>query len=237
MADPQPNFTPIETGRMSEAIVAQIRHAIREGSLTPGDRLPPEREMTSQFGVSRVTVRDALRILEANGLVEIRVGARGGAYVRAPQPAGFGAGLTDLMILSDLSPAEVTETRLIVELGILPVAVERASPSDLDALEALCDQADAVLEAGESAPELSAQFHSALFACTNNVALMLLAEIFQEPLLLSLRIAYANDPVAGKKGWREHRRILNAMRDGDIERASDILRVHLARTAKRVAPR
>lgn len=235
MTNSPPTFTPIRTGRISDEIVAQIRQAIREGSLLPGDRLPSEQDMTDQFGVSRVTVRDALRILEANGLVEIRVGARGGAYVRAPQPALFDAGLTDMMIMSDLSPADVTETRLIVELGILPIAVERATESDLDALEALCDRADAGLEVGESVPELSAQFHSDLIACTNNEALIMLAKVFHQPLLSSLRIAYASDPVPGKKGWREHRRMVQAMREGDTDVASEILRVHLTRTAERVA--
>src|SRR5215218_4017135 len=77
-------LTPVNDRRISALIVDQVRTLIHEGKLTSGDRLPPEREMCERFGVSRVTVREALRVLEASGLVEIRVGAHGGAFVTQP---------------------------------------------------------------------------------------------------------------------------------------------------------
>src|SRR3954454_1177452 len=77
-------FAPITVARASSSIADQIRAAIVGGRLNQGERLPPERELAEQFGVSRVTVRDALRALEAMGLIEVRVGARGGAYVTVP---------------------------------------------------------------------------------------------------------------------------------------------------------
>src|ERR687895_639413 len=111
-------FNPVNDRRISELIVDQVRLLIRQGDLTAGDRLPAERELCERFGVSRVTVREALRVLEANGLVDIRVGARGGAFVTAPSSRLVGAGITDLITLSTLSAAEVTETRMVLELGI-----------------------------------------------------------------------------------------------------------------------
>ncbi|MFD0654722.1 FadR/GntR family transcriptional regulator [Streptomyces malaysiensis subsp. malaysiensis] len=78
-AVPQELFKAVSSSRVSQVIVEQIRRLLKEERLQPGDRLPSERELCVQFGVSRVTIREALRILEANGLVEIRVGARGGA--------------------------------------------------------------------------------------------------------------------------------------------------------------
>src|ERR671927_1736990 len=77
-------FSRVNAGRISGLIVDQIRLLIRDGHLTAGDRLPSERELGERFGVSRVTVREALRGLEAQGLVAIRVGAHGGAFVTAP---------------------------------------------------------------------------------------------------------------------------------------------------------
>src|SRR3990170_4953040 len=88
-------FRPVNTGRISEEIVEQIKLAIRAGQVRLGDRLPSERDFAEQFGVSRVSVRDALRILETSGLIEIRVGARGGAYVTAPPSTLVGERATD----------------------------------------------------------------------------------------------------------------------------------------------
>ncbi len=88
-------FRPVNQGRMSEVIIEQIRLLIRQGQLKPGDRLPAERDLCERFQVSRVTVREALRVLEAAGLIEIRVGARGGTFVTAPTSVRVGEGITD----------------------------------------------------------------------------------------------------------------------------------------------
>src|SRR5581483_3215670 len=119
-------FKPVSGGRISAEIVDQIKAAIREGRLAPGDQLPTERDLTRQLGVSRVSVRDALRILEATGLVEVRVGARGGSFVTAPAPHLVAEGIADMLRLADVTPAEVTETRLVFELALLPLVCERA---------------------------------------------------------------------------------------------------------------
>src|SRR3954462_10367805 len=134
------DFTPVSTGRISAEIVDQIKAAIREGRLAPGDQLPAERELTRQLGVSRVSVRDALRMLEAHGLIEVRVGARGGAFVTTPAPKLVGDGFADMLRLSDVSPGDVTEMRLVFELAMLPLAVDRATGHDLADLTAICDR-------------------------------------------------------------------------------------------------
>src|SRR5246127_4199977 len=112
-------FTPVSIDRISQVIVDQIRLLIRDGRLQLGDRLPSERELCQRFGVSRVTVREALRVLEANGLVAIKLGARGGAFVTSPTAELLSAGLADLMALAPLTAADVTEARVIVEMGVL----------------------------------------------------------------------------------------------------------------------
>src|SRR5919198_3938433 len=102
-------FNPVSPGRVSAEIVEQVKAAIRDGRLAPGDQLPPERDLTRQLGVSRVSVRDALRMLEAQGLVEVRVGARGGAFVTTPAPGLVGEGIADMLLLSAVTAAEGTE--------------------------------------------------------------------------------------------------------------------------------
>src|SRR6201985_765690 len=95
-------FSPVNVDRVSQVIVDQIRLLIRDGRLQLGDRLPSERELSQRFGVRRVTVREALRILEASGLVAIKVGAHGGAFLTTPSAARLGEGLADLIALTSL---------------------------------------------------------------------------------------------------------------------------------------
>src|SRR4029079_14087498 len=109
-------FAPVTGARASSAIADQIRTAIVTGKLTEGGRLAPERELAEQFGVRRVTVRDALRSLEAMGLIEVRVGALGGAFVTAPTGSKVAQAMSDMMLMAVISPEDVVESRLIVEL-------------------------------------------------------------------------------------------------------------------------
>ena len=233
---PQPNlFSPVSTGRISEIIVEQIRELIRKGSLIPGARLPAERELCERFGVSRVTVREALRVLEATGLIDIRIGARGGAFVTAPSAARVGEGITDLMTMSSLSAVEVTEARRILELGVIPLVCERADQADLDALTALCDETDQALAAGTHTMAMSSAFHSRLAEAAHNGAIALLSETFRGPMLMSLEEAHNVAPEMGARGAQEHRALVDAVRDRDVDRAVGIMTEHLDRTASRVA--
>jgi GntR family transcriptional repressor for pyruvate dehydrogenase complex len=227
-------FSPINVGRISGVIIDQIRQLIHGGQLATGARLPSERDLCVQFGVSRVTVREALRVLEANGLVEIRVGARGGAFVTAPTSDRIGAGLTDLLALSALSAVEVTEARQLIDLGVVPLACARATDQDVEELFALCDAAEAVEAAGGSTLELSTEFHLRLAQATHNGAVAMLAQSFREPILMSLERAREAAPIMGRKGIEEHRALVEAVRDRDAERASHIMSAHLSRTLDRV---
>jgi DNA-binding FadR family transcriptional regulator len=230
-------FEPVATGRISADIVDQVKTAIRDGKLVPGDQLPPERDLTRQLGVSRVSVRDALRMLEAHGLVEVRVGARGGAFVTAPAPGLVGEGIANILMLSAVTAAEVTEARMVFELAMLPLAVARADDDDIAALDAICDRAELSLDGDGYDVALSTEFHTRLAQCTHNAAIALFAESFQAPLHASLREAQRADPEVGRAGVLEHRALVDAIRDRDSERARTIMTEHLARTARRVAAR
>ncbi|MGW1044721.1 FadR/GntR family transcriptional regulator [Streptomyces sp. NPDC002547] len=227
-------FKAVSSSRVSQLIVDQIRMLLKEERLQPGDRLPSERELCTQFGVSRVTVREALRSLEASGLVEIRLGARGGAFVTAPSSRRVGEGLADLLSLSPLTATEVTEARLVFELGIVPLIVERATEEDLDALRALCDEHAEAVKQGTYDMEMSADFHTRVAACTHNGAIEMLVQSFHGPLLMSLREAQSIEPQMGHRGSKEHRKFVEAIAARDTEAATEIMRTHLQRTASRV---
>jgi GntR family transcriptional regulator, transcriptional repressor for pyruvate dehydrogenase complex len=227
-------FTPVSTGRISTDIVDQIKGAIRAGRLAPGDQLPPERQLVRELGVSRVSVRDALRALEAHGLIEVRVGARGGAFVTAPAPSLVGETFADMLRLGAATPADVTEARLVFELGLLPLACERADETDFAALEELCDRAEASLGTGSYDVALSAEFHTRLARSTHNIAIALFAESFHGPLLRSLEQAKSVAPEMGGLGLVEHRALVDALRSRDADAAREIMSEHIGRTAERV---
>jgi GntR family transcriptional regulator, transcriptional repressor for pyruvate dehydrogenase complex len=228
-------FTAVSSNRMSEAIVEQIRSLIRSGRLRPGDRLPSERELCEQMGVSRVTVREALRVLEAGGLVEIRVGARGGAFVTKPSPDRLGAGLADLLNLASVSAEQVTEARLVFEIGIIPMITERATDDDIEALRQMVRSHAAALKHGTYTMSMSADFHNRVADCTHNGAIEMLMRSFHGPLLMSLREAQDAAPLMGQRGTTEHRDFVEAIAARDADKAATIMRRHIGRTARRLS--
>jgi GntR family transcriptional regulator, transcriptional repressor for pyruvate dehydrogenase complex len=226
-------FSPVNVDRVSQVIVDQIKVLIRDGRLQPGDRLPSERELCQRFGVSRVTVREALRVLEAGGLLTIRVGAHGGAFLTSPSTERLSEGLADLISVSTLTAANVTEARIIVELGILPLAVERATDDDIAALFTMVDEAESALDAGTYAVEMSAAFHIRVAECTHNPAIAMLVQSFHGPLLMSLEESHQSAPM-GSQGIDEHRKLAQAIKDHDLAAARKVATTHLDRTARRV---
>jgi GntR family transcriptional repressor for pyruvate dehydrogenase complex len=227
-------FRPVSTGRISEIIVEQIRALMRQGQLKPGDRLPPERDLCERFGVSRVTVREALRMLESSGLVQIRVGARGGAFVTAPSGDRVGEGLADMLTLSAISAADVTEVRMILEVGIVPLVCERATEQDIADLEMICERSEEALRAGTYSMDYSLEFHARVAQATHNPAVVMLVESFRGPIHMSLQQAREVAPEMGELGTREHERFIEAIRRREADVATKIMREHLERTARRV---
>src|SRR5262249_3253859 len=224
-------FAPVSVARASSAIAEQIRAAILGGRLKAGDRLSPERELAEQFGVSRVTVRDALRSLEAMGLIEVKVGARGGAFVTAPTGSKVAQTMSDMMLMSVTSSEDIVEARLIVELGTVTLACARATPEDLVELRALCEQGSAELAAGTYTREMSWDFHSRLSQAAHNGAVGSLTQSF--------RSTPSMHPLRGREGVRahdltvaEHLRIVEALERGDGAAARHEMAHHLLRGTK-----
>ncbi len=221
-------FTRITVSRASSSIVEQIRAAILGGKLPMGERLPPERELAEQFGVSRVTVRDALRTLEAMGLIEVRVGARGGAFVTAPTGTAVGQKMSDMMTMQVITPEDIVEARLVVELGTVTLAAARATDEHLAALHDLDTRARQALRAKTYTRDLSWDFHALLAAAAQNSAV--------ESLTHSFRSSLSMHPIRTREGARahertveEHARILDALDRRDGAAARREVAAHLLR--------
>lgn len=132
-------FTPARRTRSFEDIVEQIRSATLDGTLEAGDRLPNERELCGAFGVSRSTLREALRALEALGAVEIRTGSAGGTFVVAPDETQVGSALEALIRFRSATAQELDEFRTSFEAETAYWAAQRAGDDDLAALRAIVD--------------------------------------------------------------------------------------------------
>jgi GntR family transcriptional repressor for pyruvate dehydrogenase complex len=231
-ARPAAVFTAIPSGRGSSLIVEQILALLREGALRPGDRLPPERELCQLLRASRATVREALRVLEARGFLDRRVGARGGAFVTSPTSGRAAEGLADMLATNGLTAIEVTEARVVLELGVLPLVCERATAADVDDLRRLVKRDLEAHENGTYDLDYSVEFHLRLISCAHNEAIDMLGRSMRDALGASL-IATQRSGFDRGPGLHEHEQLVSAVECGDVGRAIGILRDHLSRNASR----
>lgn len=172
------DFEAIAPARAVDEISAQVREMIASGRLKPGDRLPAERELASRLHVSRNTLREALRALEHAGIVEMRKGASGGAFVRPGSPAVIVNGLRDLYHLGAITPEQLTEARIWLSEIVVRVACERATDEDLEALEANIEAAKAAEAKGDfdERGRLNREFHVILARATRNPIMAITTE-------------------------------------------------------------
>lgn len=180
-----PAFRPISTPRAFEAILLQLKEAIGAGHLRAGSRLPSERELAAQFGVSRASVREALRVLEALGLVGTRRGADNGAVLLSEPGNAFTTVLDLLVALRHVPLADVVEFRVMLETNAVRRLASEDHSSSLERLGSLLDQmADPLLEQPEF-HQLDASFHVTLVRSAGN-RLVNLVETAADSTLRSL---------------------------------------------------
>ena len=141
-------FKKTNQQRIYEDLVNQIEGAILDGRLKVGDKLPAQRELVDMFQTSRGPLREALRVLEQKGLLDVRRGVRGGAIVKQPGMAPVAESLGLLVRHRKINLAELSEFREGVEGNVAALAAQRASPRDLKRIRALLEEAKALLEKG-----------------------------------------------------------------------------------------
>lgn len=161
-------WKPARTVSASSRIVTQIREAIFGGVLKPGDRIGSEMELASQFDVSRLTVRDALKTLEALGCVEIRVGSSGGALVAQGNPDKFADALAIQLKLVGVTEQEMIVAQLAVESMTAELAAGHATAEDLAHLSGLLAEAAGRLDDPLGFTESSLAFHLAVAEASHN---------------------------------------------------------------------
>lgn len=198
-------------------IQLQIRNFIIDQGLKPGDILPPASQMAQRLGVSSASLREALRALEALGIVETKHGV--GTFIRAYDLTPLLENLSFSLLFDPQSMRHLVQIREAIEVGMLPQVVAQIDEEHLHTLETILAQ---MPDAGES---LDRQFHHALYACLDNPLLMEFLDIFwlvHNDLLNRLMIV-STDP---HTRWETHAPIVHALRARDAKAAVQAMRLH-----------
>jgi DNA-binding FadR family transcriptional regulator len=212
--------------------VSQIERAIFSGELTAGDRLQSERELAEQFGVSRITVRDALRVLEARGLINVRVGATGGAFVADANIDRVAESISTLIKLKRMTLSELAEARTIVEVATASLAAQRADAGALSRLQQNVERARPMLREPITHADASMDFHVELARAARNEILEATIEAYRQLLVPSIRDL--RDEKSGRATQKAHEELVEAVRRHDPEGARDVMATHLADFEKRL---
>lgn len=215
--------------KLSDAIVDQILEGIRSGAFGPGTVLPPERSLAERFGVSRGSVREAIRSLEYAGVLDVRTGS--GTFV-AEAGASKAAALRARAALSgEHSPLDLLVARQAIEPVCAGLAAVHRSAADLDNLRKLVDAQGELLERGEETAEVDLAFHMAVAdACHNPVLVLLydrIAEVMRQDVWLDLRRRSRTQAGTPELYLDQHRATLGTIERGDAAAAAKSVDAHM----------
>ena len=219
----------VENRRLYRQIADQIAALIERGEYAVGARLPPERDLAQQLGVSRPSVREALIALEVEGYVEVRVGS--GVYVLGPRPANSTARLP-----ADSGPFELIKARWLIEAECAALAAKHATRAQVRGMEEALEQMDAERAKGNMPLAADRQFHLRIAEGSGNSALALVVHTLWDqrtgPLFLRLEHHF-DTPGLWEAALAEHRAIVEAIARHDAQGARAAMRRHMDQAAKR----
>lgn len=213
-------FKPARVQRTFEEVVKQVRGQLARGELAPGERLPPERTLAARLNVSRSALREGLRTLEMAGIVELRKGRAGGAFITRGNQQVVSESMADLLRLGNVSWSDLTEARILIEAIIVRAACERATQEDYDALEDNIRQAHRLFDEGQlmKKTEVLIEFHNILARATGNPVLAMITSTLTEMLRYFTRRLGSETT---KAVFRSRRRFMSAFVARDAQAAVD----------------
>jgi len=228
-------FGPVQNQTASSMLADRIRAAILDGRLGEGTVMPTERELAEQTGLGRSTVREALRLLQASGLITSRPGAKGGSVVRLPRVDNVVESLDVFIRGRRLSFAALLETREALEPMCARLAARARTDADLETLSGLHERMSAkrIRQADFSAA--NAAWHLAVADASHNELLSAFMSAIGHAIELGITRSPRKSAEVRPQVLHAHARILDAIRDGDADAAMRRMLKHVHAYTDKVA--
>lgn len=221
-------FKSVQTNRISKAIVDQIKKAVFQKKLKPGDKLPSERQLMEQFKTSRVTIREALRTLEQFGILEIRRGAEGGAFILDPNTKLVNNFLQDMFSMGKIEISNLTEARLAVEPFSVRLATDRITENSLEQVRLNIQEAKEYLGKNNNSDArlLNLEYHRLIAQASGNPVIFFMIDSIMDIMENNISsIILSAEPV--KRTLQFHEEIYSAVRDRNANVAQDLMLKHI----------
>jgi GntR family transcriptional repressor for pyruvate dehydrogenase complex len=224
-----PQFRPIHTRRAFEEICERIREQLALGVLKPGDKLPPERDLAQQLGVSRNVLREALRSLEMAGVLRLQKGVKGGAFIQEGDTSRMNVVMRDMLSLGTISVRELSEARVQILDVVVRLACANARQADLDAIEANIERTELATKEGRllDRVECSREFYRLLAASSGNKVIAMIMDSVTEVHMRFVYAKVASSGVAMARLAEKRRKFLSALSGRNVSLASRLMRAHL----------
>lgn len=226
-------FKTVKLNRAYQDVVDQIQEAIIDGSLKPGSQLPAERDLKEQFGVSRGTLREALRVLEQKGLIEIRTGVAGGSVIREINSDKLSENIGLLIRNCAVSLRDLADFREGIEGGVAALAAMRANDQDRQELKDLLEAAEVYLKKGKKGWDAfirtDEQIHMALARISNNqLFIAVLTSVYYNiHTYYENFLPWSNELM--QENYLDLKNIIAAVADSDADQARHLAQSHVRR--------
>jgi len=224
---------PVRRTKVYEEVAARIRRLISDGHLKPGDRLPPERDLASALGVSRTSVRDAIRSLQASGLLEPRQGD--GTVIRELSAETLVGPIASALLARRDLLADLLYVRKMIEPAIAREAARRATPEEIRQLDAILARQAARLDTGGLAIEEDSAFHDMIARASRNQVVLKVIDVLMD-LLREGRERSLQVRGRPQRSLRGHRQILEAIRSRNPDAAARAMLNHLESIEQMLLP-
>jgi len=228
-----PLFKPYQANRAYQHIAREITQAILLKRLSAGDRLPSERSLADQFQVGRLTVREALRALETKGLIKIRHGRGGGAYVGFADPHTLPSAIMDNLQLEGITHAQMIEARIGLECAIVQYAIVHATGEDLEHIERNIEESKEVirLENTKLAVSKMIDYHVLVGEATHNLPFIMFIRALMEWARRKLAYWFPT-PEEQLYSYKAHRKILQSIKRKEVNLAQTQMKKHVIRVGE-----